>query len=147
MEAPLSDDPVLITELSLHPHMVEGARDHFISCSVISDCLWSHGMYPDRSSVHGILHELEFHHMNFEGTQTFRSDHDITEGKNTEVGCHFLLQGIFLTQGLNPCLLCLLHCREVLYHWATGETPKATISQLKKKLKKKNKTFSMEYPF
>ena len=29
-------------------------------------------------------------------------------GKNTGVGCHFLLPGIFLTQGLNPCLL---HCR------------------------------------
>ena len=27
-------------------------------------------------------------------------------GKNTGVGCHFLLQGIFLTQGLNSCLLC-----------------------------------------
>ena len=26
-------------------------------------------------------------------------------GKNTGVGCYFLLQGIFLTQGLNPCLL------------------------------------------
>ena len=26
-------------------------------------------------------------------------------GKNTRMGCHFLLQGIFLTQGLNPCLL------------------------------------------
>ena len=26
-------------------------------------------------------------------------------GKNTGVGCHFLLQGIFLTQGLNPFLL------------------------------------------
>ena len=26
-------------------------------------------------------------------------------GKNTGVGCHALLQGIFLTQGLNPCLL------------------------------------------
>ena len=25
-------------------------------------------------------------------------------GKNTGVGCHFLLQGIFLTQGSNPCL-------------------------------------------
>ena len=25
------------------------------------------------------------------------------------LGCHFLLQGIFQTQGLNPCLLCLLH--------------------------------------
>ena len=30
-------------------------------------------------------------------------------GKNTGVSCHFLLQGIFLTQGLNPCLLHLLH--------------------------------------
>ena len=26
-------------------------------------------------------------------------------GKNPEVGCHFLLQGIFLTQGPNPHLL------------------------------------------
>ena len=30
-------------------------------------------------------------------------------GKNIEVACHFLLQGIFPTQGLNPCLLHLLH--------------------------------------
>ena len=30
-------------------------------------------------------------------------------GKNTGVGSHFLLQRIFPTQGLNPCLLCLLH--------------------------------------
>ena len=30
-------------------------------------------------------------------------------GKNTGVGCHFLLQEIFLTQGLNRHLLCLLH--------------------------------------
>ena len=30
-------------------------------------------------------------------------------GKNTGVGCHCLLQGIFPTQGLNPRLLCLLH--------------------------------------
>ena len=39
-------------------------------------------------------------------------------GKNTGVGCHFLLQGIFLTQGSNPGLL---HCRQILYHWATRE--------------------------
>ena len=26
-------------------------------------------------------------------------------GKSTGVGCHFLLQMIFLTQGLNPCLV------------------------------------------
>ena len=30
-------------------------------------------------------------------------------GKNTGVGCHFILQGIFPPQGLNPCLLHLLH--------------------------------------
>ena len=32
-------------------------------------------------------------------------------GKNTGVGCQALLQEIFLTQGLNPCLLCFLHWR------------------------------------
>ena len=36
-------------------------------------------------------------------------------GKNTRVGCGFLLQGIFLTQRSNPCLLKLLHCRKILY--------------------------------
>ena len=34
-------------------------------------------------------------------------------GKDTGVGSHYLLQGIFLTQGLN---LGLLHCRQILYH-------------------------------
>ena len=34
-------------------------------------------------------------------------------GKNTGAGCHFLLQGIFLTQGSNPGLL---HWRWILYH-------------------------------
>jgi len=33
-------------------------------------------------------------------------------GKNTGVGCHFLLQGMFPTQGSNPGLL---HCRQSLY--------------------------------
>ena len=33
----------------------------------------------------------------------------------------FLLQGIFLTQRLNLHLLCLLHCRWIIYHGATGE--------------------------
>ena len=33
-------------------------------------------------------------------------------GKSTGMGCHFLLQGIFLTQGLNPGLP---HCRQTLY--------------------------------
>ena len=34
-------------------------------------------------------------------------------GKSTGVGCFFLLQSIFLTQGSNPGLL---HCRQTLYH-------------------------------
>ena len=29
-------------------------------------------------------------------------------GKNTAVGCHFLLQGVFQTQESNPCLSSLL---------------------------------------
>ena len=41
-------------------------------------------------------------------------------GKNTGGGCHFLLQGMFLTQGLNSCLLL---GRQILYHWTTGEAP------------------------
>ena len=39
-------------------------------------------------------------------------------GKNTEEGCHFLLQRIFRTQGSNPSLL---HCRQILYCWAIRE--------------------------
>ena len=34
-------------------------------------------------------------------------------GKNTGVGCHFLLQGIFQTQALNPHLL----------HWQAASSP------------------------
>ena len=47
------------------------------------------------------------------------SVHRNSPGKNIEMGCHALLQGIFLTQGLNPCLLYFLHFRWILYHWAT----------------------------
>ena len=49
---------------------------------------------PPDSSVHGIL------------------------GKNTGMGHHFPLQGIFGTQRSNPHLL---HCRQILYHWAAWE--------------------------
>ena len=37
------------------------------------------------------------------------SAHGDSPGKSTGVGCHALLQGIFLTQELNVCLLHLLH--------------------------------------
>ena len=40
------------------------------------------------------------------------SVHGDSLGKNTGVGCHALLQGIFLTQGWNPGLL---HCMWILY--------------------------------
>ena len=39
-------------------------------------------------------------------------------GKNTGVGFHGLLQGIFWIQGLNPSLRQLLHYRRILYHYA-----------------------------
>ena len=46
------------------------------------DSLQPHGLYPT-----SLLCPWDFH------------------GKNTGVGCHFLLQGIFLNQGSNPRLL------------------------------------------
>ena len=56
------------------------------SCSVVSNSMQPHGLSPAR-----LLYPWNF------------------PGNNTGVGCHFLLQGIFPTQGLNPCLLHLLH--------------------------------------
>ena len=41
-------------------------------------------------------------------------------GKNTGVGCHALLQGIFPTQGSNPGLP---HCRQILYHLSHQGSP------------------------
>ena len=41
--------------------------------------------------------------------------HEISQARI--LGCHFFHQGIFLTQGLNPCFLCLLHWQQILYQW------------------------------
>ena len=56
---------------------------------------------PPGSSVHGIL-------------QAWRIF------KNTGMGGHSVLQGIFLTQGLN---LGLLHCRQIFYHLSHQGSP------------------------
>ena len=48
------------------------------------------------------------------------SVHRDSPGKNTGVGCHALLQGIFPTQGSNPGLL---HCRQILYHLSHQGSP------------------------
>ena len=57
-----------------------------LSSSVVSDSLWPSGLQPSR-----LLCPWG------------------SSGKNTGVGCHALLQGIFLTQGLNLRLFRLLH--------------------------------------
>ena len=44
--------------------------------------------------------------------------------KNTGMGCHFLLQGIFPPQGSN---LDLLHCRQTLYHLSYQGSPRKYI--------------------
>ena len=63
-----------------------------LMCSVVSDSLQPFGLQPTR-----LLCPWDF------------------PGKNTGMGCHFLLQGIFPTQGSNQYLLYLLHCRWILY--------------------------------
>ena len=47
-------------------------------------------------------------------------------GKNTGAGCHFLLQGIFLTRESNPGLL---HYRQILYQLSYKGSPKYNTSQ------------------
>ena len=46
-------------------------------------------------------------------------------GKNTGVGCHFLLQGIFPTQESNPSLL---HYRQMIYQLSYEGSPKYYIT-------------------
>ena len=48
------------------------------------------------------------------------SVHGDSPSKNTGVGCHALLQGIFPTQGSNPGLL---YCRQILYWLCHQGTP------------------------
>ena len=72
-----------------------------ISHLVMSSSLWLHGLQPSR-----LLCPWDF------------------PGKNTGVGCHFLLQEIFLTQGSNPGLL---HCKRILFHPSHRGSP---ISQI-----------------
>ena len=49
------------------------------------------------------------------------SVHRDSPGKNTGVGCHALLQGVFPTQGSNPDLT---HRRWILYHLSHQESPR-----------------------
>ena len=58
---------------------MHSALSECVSCSVMSDSLQSHKLGPAR-----LFHSLDF------------------PGKNTGLGCHSLLQGIFLTQGSSP---------------------------------------------
>ena len=51
-------------------------------------------------------------------------------GKHTGIGCHFLLQGIFLTQGSSPGLQ---HYRQILHHLSHQGSPLECCSALKKK--------------
>ena len=61
-------------------------------------------------------------------------------GKNTVVGCHALLQGIFLIQRLNPHLL---QCRGILYMEPRGSP--LTIMLGNENTEKKRTAFSTFY--
>ena len=78
-----------------------------VSHSARSDSFQPHGLWPTR-----LLCPWDF------------------LGKNTGVGCHFLLQEIFLTQGSN---LGLLHCRQILYHLSHQGSPTVIITSVKTK--------------
>ena len=62
-------------------------------------------------------------------------------GKNTGVGCHSHLQGIFPNQVSNPGLL---HCRQILYHLSHQGSPYAQLEIVKKIYIQTNIWFSMQ---
>ena len=96
-----------------------------ISHSVMSDFLQPHGLQPAR-----------------------RLCPWNSPGKNTGVGFHSLLQGMFLTQGLN---LGLLHCRQLLYHLSHNQITKEEIKKERTKKsqisRKKNFLMAKVSPF
>ena len=57
------------------------------------------------------------------------SVHEILQARTLEWVCHFLLQRIFPTQGLNPGLL---QCRQILYHLSYQEAPMRETKQTNK---------------
>ena len=54
------------------------------------------------------------------------SVHEIFPGKNTGVGCHLLLQGLFPAQGSNPRLFSPLHWQEGSLHEHQPGSPRGT---------------------
>ena len=64
-------------------------------------------------------------------------------GKNTGVGCHFLLQGIFPTQESN---LGLVNCRRILYRMSYRGSPLTYIHSCSKFLTKSRYSYSRDAP-
>jgi len=56
--------------------------------------------------------------------------HEISPGKNTGMGCHALLQGISLTQGLDLHLLWPLHCWQILYKIDNQQEPNVVAQRM-----------------
>ena len=102
----LPADPLGIVSLmsELEVLWFQGYSEHeSASRSVVPNCLWPPKLQPSR-----LLCPWN------------------SPGKNTGVGCHFLLQGIYRTQGLNPGLL---HWKQNLVVWATRFSKRAFASQ------------------
>ena len=57
-------------------------------------------------------------------------------GKNTGVGSHFLLQGLFATQGSNPGVLC---CRQIPYHLSHKGSPRCPYKRQKRRQREKRR--------
>ena len=75
-------------------------------------------------------------------------------GKNTGVGCYFLLQGIFLTQGSNLRVLRFLHCQvdslplghpeEAILEWVSLAHLCAPFHRGKVRLRARNRTGELQ---
>ena len=101
----------------LHHWFLSSFQHQIISLSVeFSHVLnFKHLIQVKKKSLTNSFIALRFMHVNLMSCPTLHdpmdcslpvsSVHGDSPGKNTGVGCHFFLQGIFPTEGLNLCLL------------------------------------------
>ena len=95
---------LLLKSLYLKSLYVTCVKSKSVSHSIMSNSLWSHGLYSAR-----LLCPWN------------------SPGKNTTVGSHSILQGIFPTQRSNPGLP---HCRQILYCLSHHEQGDSIIVEL-----------------
>ena len=98
-----NDDTIFASVIPSFIHSKDHDVRQNVSCPVVSDPVQHHGLWPTRLLCPWNSSE-----------------------KNTGVGSHSVLQGIFLAQGLNQGVL---HCKQILYCLRHQGSPRGVVKE------------------